>query len=294
MHPLPPSRTPGPFTQRRSSRKAGADHRARWAGAWGGEGSELEVLEWREEDPGHGTAPAGVAAPWGSRGGWRGLGLEDAYGRRGEREARCWSRGEGDADMGRRWAAWPCPGERERRWRGLGVEDAYARRGEQEALWGSGGEGDVDMGRGWCAWRRPGEQSGGCGGWGWRTLTGGAGNGTLGVARGGKGIWTWRGSGVLDGTRGSRSAWIGAPRGSGGALGSGCGAKERLRRGGAVGSLSTRVECAVRGGSGSTPVWGTGPRRGARLASEEVSTGPGGPRLVQPGTGGGQKSPALH
>ena len=46
------SRLPAPpahFNQRRSSCKAGADHQARWAGAWGGEGSELEVLEWGEE-----------------------------------------------------------------------------------------------------------------------------------------------------------------------------------------------------------------------------------------------------
>ena len=55
--PLPsmctPSRLPAPpahFTQWRSSCKAGADHQAKWAGAWGGEGSELEVLERREED----------------------------------------------------------------------------------------------------------------------------------------------------------------------------------------------------------------------------------------------------
>ena len=48
-----PSRLPAPpahFTQRRSSCKAGADHQASWAGAWGREGSELEVLEWREEN----------------------------------------------------------------------------------------------------------------------------------------------------------------------------------------------------------------------------------------------------
>ena len=61
-----PSRLPAPpalFTQRRSSRRAVADHHPRWAGALGGEGSELEVLELR----------------------WRGLGVEDAYGRRRER-----------------------------------------------------------------------------------------------------------------------------------------------------------------------------------------------------------------
>ena len=64
-----PARRPAPpahFTQQRSSRKAGADHQARWAGAWKGEGSELEVLERR----------------------CRQLDVEDAYGRRGEAEAR--------------------------------------------------------------------------------------------------------------------------------------------------------------------------------------------------------------
>ena len=69
----------------------------------GGDGPELEVMEWR----------------------WRGLGVEDAYGRRGERKARWCSCGEEDVDMGRRWRAWWCPAERDRRWRGLWVEDVY-------------------------------------------------------------------------------------------------------------------------------------------------------------------------
>ena len=78
-----PSRIPAPpvhLTQRRSSGKAGAYHQARWAGGWGVEGSELEVLERQ----------------------WRALGVEDAYGRRGEREARWCSWKEGDVDMGHR------------------------------------------------------------------------------------------------------------------------------------------------------------------------------------------------
>ena len=111
-----PSRLPAPpahFTQQRSSCKAGADHQARSAGAWGGEGSELEVLERRGED---------VDLRWWR--GWRclgererrrrGLGVEDGYGRRGERE--------GEVDMGRRWREWW--------WRELGVVDGYGRRGE--------------------------------------------------------------------------------------------------------------------------------------------------------------------
>ena len=125
-----PSRLPAPpahFTQRRSSRRAGADHQASWAGAGGGEGSELEVLERR----------------------WWGLGVEDAYGRRGEQEARCCSWGEGVGDMRQRWSVWRRSGERGRWWRGLGMGHAYRWRGEQEARCRSWGEGDMDMRRRW-------------------------------------------------------------------------------------------------------------------------------------------------
>ena len=48
-----PSRLPAPpahITQRRSSCKAGADHQARWAGAWEGEESNPEGLDGRGED----------------------------------------------------------------------------------------------------------------------------------------------------------------------------------------------------------------------------------------------------
>ena len=81
---------------------------------------------------------------------WRGLGVEDGYGRRGERE--------GEVDMGRRWRAWWRPLEREWRWRGLGVVDGYGRRGERGARQGLWGEGEVDVGRRWRAWRRWGER----------------------------------------------------------------------------------------------------------------------------------------
>ena len=70
-----PSRFPTPpahFTMRRSSCKAGADHQAKWAGAWEGGGSELQVLE-----------------RW-----WRGLGVDDAYGQRGAQQPRWRSQGE--------------------------------------------------------------------------------------------------------------------------------------------------------------------------------------------------------
>ena len=117
-----PSRLPAPpahFTQRRSSCKAGADHEARWTGALGGEGSEIEDLESREED---------VDMRWWRA--WRrlgelerrlrGLGMGDGYGRQGEREARWGSWGEGEVDMGRQWHVWWRPGERERQDQGPG------------------------------------------------------------------------------------------------------------------------------------------------------------------------------
>ena len=194
--------------------------------------------------------------------------------------------------MARRWRAWRPPGERERRWRGLGVEDAYGRRGERETRCCSRGLGDADMGRRWCAWRFPGERERRLRGWGLRTRTGGAGDRTHGAARGGRGMSTWDGGGVRGGARGTGSGRSGALGGCGGASGCGSGASERLSCGGAVGSVSAGGWCAVWGGSGSAAVCGTGPRRGARLASQEVSAGPGGPRVVPPGTWGGRGSPA--
>ena len=58
----------------------------------------------------------------------------------------------------RRWRAWLCLGEGERRWLGLGVEDGYGRRGGREARWGPWGEGVVDMRRRSVAWWRLGER----------------------------------------------------------------------------------------------------------------------------------------
>ena len=82
------------------------------------------------------------------------------------------------------------------------------------------------------------------------------------------------------------------PRGGrGGALGSGSGASGWLRRRGGVGSLGAGGECAVRGGSGSAAVCGTGPHRSSR-ACQEVSAGPGGPRVVPSGTWGGGGPPS--
>ena len=45
-------------------------------------------------------------------------------------------------------------------------------------------------------------------------------------------------------------------------------------------------ECAVWGGSESAAVCGTAPHRSSQ-ASQEASAGPGGLRVVLPGTGGG-------
>ena len=92
---------------------------------------------------------------------WRGLGVVDGYGRRGERGAWLDLWGEGEVDPGRRWRAWWRHGERERCWRGLGVGVLYGRTGE----------GEVDMGRQWRSWWRPRGQERreqGPGGSGWR------------------------------------------------------------------------------------------------------------------------------
>ena len=185
-----PSRLPAPpahFTQRPSSCKAGADHQARWVWARGGEGSELEVLERRGEDVDlrwwrgwrclgereRLWRGLGVEDRYGRRGEregevdmgrprrewwWRGLGVVDGYGRRGERGARSGLWGEGGVDVGRWWRAWRRRGERERWWRGLGVGVQYGRRGEREVRWGPWGEAEVDMGRRWRVWWRPGER----------------------------------------------------------------------------------------------------------------------------------------
>ena len=174
--PAPPAN----FTQRPSFCRAGGDHQVRWAGARVGEGSVPVVVVRRGED----------VDLWWWRG-WRclgererrrrGLGLEDGYGRRGERE--------GGVDMGRRWRARWRPGEREWWWRGLEVVDGYGWRGEQGARRGVWGEGEVDVGRQWRTWLRRGEWE-----WWWRGL--------------GVGVWFGRrGEGQADMGRRWRSWW---------------------------------------------------------------------------------------
>ena len=57
-----------------------------------------------------------------------------------------------------------------------------------------------------------------------------------------------------------------------------------------MGSVGAGGECAVRGGSGSAAVCGTGPHRLSQ-ASQEALVGPGGLRVVPPGTWGGGEVP---
>ena len=179
--------------------------------------------------------------------------------------------------MGRRWRARWRPGEREWWWRGLGVMDGYGRRGERGARRGVWGEERWTWGGGGVPGCVGGSGSGGGGGWGgglvWPVGGGGGGHGVavaLVVVPGGARATGAGSQGVRGGTWGSRS-----------------GASVWLRRGGSVGAVG---ECAVRGGSGSAAVCGTGPHCSSR-ASPETSAAPGGPRAVPLGTGGGWEVP---
>ena len=129
VHPSVPSRSPGPFHPAAELLQSGGRPPGEVGGGPGGGG----VRAWGPGAAGGRCGPAvvaGVAVPGGAGAAAAGLGVEDGYGRRGERE----------------W--W---------WRGLGVEDGYGRRGERE--------GEVDMGRRWRARWRPGERE-----WWWRGL----------------------------------------------------------------------------------------------------------------------------
>ena len=98
--PAPPAHS----TQRRSSCKAEQTTRRGGRGPGGQERSGPGVLERRGED-------VDLWWWWGWRclgeqeRRWRALGVEDGYGRRGERE--------GEVDMGLRWRAWWRLGDRE-------------------------------------------------------------------------------------------------------------------------------------------------------------------------------------
>ena len=193
----------------------------------------------------------------------RGLGVENGYGQRGERE--------GEVDMGRRWSAWWCPGEGEWWWRGLGVVDGYGRLGERGARRGVWGEGEVDVGRRWRAWQRRGERER----W-WRGL---------GVAA----LYGRWGEGEVDMGRRWRSWWCpgGQEQRERGLGGSWWPLGERERR---------KWECGRRGrvcraGRGRE-------RRRLRDRARSLELGqsggvgdPGGLRVVPPGTGGGGEVP---
>ena len=112
---------------------------------------------------------------------WRGQGLEDGYGRRGERE--------GEVDVGRRWRAWWRPGEREWWWWGLGWVDGYGLRGERGARRGLWGEGEVDVGRRWRAWGRRGERERWWWGLGMGVLYGRRGEGEVDMGRQWRSWW---------------------------------------------------------------------------------------------------------
>ena len=203
----------------------------------------------------------------------QGLGVEDGYGRRGERE--------GEVDMGRRWHARWRPGEGEWWWRGLGMVDGYGWRGEQGARRGERGEGEVDFGRQCRAWLLRGERE-----WWWRGLG-------VGVLFG-----RW-GEGEADMGRRWRSWWCPGERerrerGPGGSwwhLG------ERERREWVV---EARWECGRRG-----RVCRAGGERERRCLRDRASSlesgqsgGVGGPWGASRGAawywGGGGRSPVVH
>ena len=172
VHPFSHSRSPGPLHPAAELPQGGGTPPGKVdGGPGGGGGSQLEILELREEEVDTGRRWWAWRRLGEQERRWRRLGVEDAYKRRGEREARWGSWGEEDRDMGRRWLAWRRPGEQERRWRGLGMEDAYRRRGERHARCCSWGEGDVDTGRRWRAWwpsRERERREPGAGGLWWR------------------------------------------------------------------------------------------------------------------------------
>ena len=262
VHPFLPSRPPGPLHPTAELLQSGGRPPGEVGGGPGGRGVRAR---------GPGAAGEDVDLRWwrgwrclGERERrWRGLGVEDGYGS-GKRE--------GEGDMGRRWRARWRPAEREWWWRGLGVVDGYGQRGERGARRGVWGEGEVDVGRPWRASLRRGER------W-WRGLG-------VGV------LYGWWGQGEADMGRRWRSWWCPGkrerrergPRGV--VVAPGAAEAAQVGGGGAVGTVGAVGECAVRGGSGSAAVCGTGRHRSSR-ASPEASAAPGGPRAVPPGTGGG-------
>ena len=199
----------------------------------------------------------------------RGLGVEDGYGQRGERD--------GEVDMGWRWRARWRPGETEWWWRGLGVVDGYGWRGERGARRGVWGEGEVDVGRQWRAWLRRGERE-----WWWRGLGVGVLFGRWGEGEGDMGRW-WR-SWWCPGERERRER---GPGGSWWYLG------ERERREWVV---EARWECGRRGRV--CHAGGERERRRLRDRPSSLESGQsgsvGGPWGASRGAALGGRSPVVH
>ena len=127
-------------------------------------------------------------------------------------------------------------------------------------------------------------------------MGGAGGGGCVRAARGTGRTVLLAGEGVCG--HGTAVACVAAPGGAG-AAGAGSGVswwclREREQREWVAqerwpcGERERRGGCAVRGRSGSAAVFRTGLRRGTHLASQEALAGPGGTRVVPPGTGGGE------
>ena len=112
VHPFAPSRAPAQLHPAAELLQGGGRPPDEvGGGAWGGEGSELGVLEWREEDVDIWRWRA-WRRPRERERRWLELGMEDGYGRRGERVALWGWWGEGEVDRGRQGRAWRRTGER--------------------------------------------------------------------------------------------------------------------------------------------------------------------------------------
>ena len=211
---------------------------------------------------------------------------------RGKLSAVCGERGMGTWDGGgARGGVRGSGGVGDGNWR-LGTRIGGARNGRCGAVRGGRGTRTWDGGGACGIAQRSAGASGG--GQGWKTRTGGAKNGKRSAVRVGRRTWSLNGDDLRVGAPGSRGGGSGAPGGHGGALASRSSGSERVRRGGAVGSVRAEGGCTSQGESGGAAVCGTAPRRGADRASQETSVEPGGLRVVPPSFSWGGKSPTLR
>ena len=208
VHPILPSRSPSPLHPAAELLQS----RGRPPGEVGGGLGRRGVLARGPGGAGGGRAPVvvvGVAVPGEAGAAVAGAGVEDGYGRRGERE--------GEGDMGRWWRAWWRLGEREWWWRGLGLVDGYGRRGEQGARQGPVGGGGGGRGAAVACLAAPGGAGAvvaGAGGGGlvWPEGGGGGGHGAavaLVVAAGGARAGGAGSRGVVVAPGGARAARVG-------------------------------------------------------------------------------------